>query len=149
MSRLCLFLAGPSGWDRTAGPELAGLLGDAGIAAHLDRLRAAGKAGKTRENHRADLRRLARAVAGLPARQPAAPRPAPPVRVGSGELFGARSRPLTALPVAWAQRSGRLLRREDLDPVVASLAGRDAGVCIDWATRRHGRLGCRRLGGSG
>lgn len=126
VSRLCLFLAGPCGWDRTTTPDLAGLLGEAGIAAHLERLHGAAKAGKTRENHRADLRRLARAVAGLPPRQRAARRPAPALRVRSGELFGTWSGPLSALAAAWAKRSGRPLRRDDLDPVVVSLVGRNA-----------------------
>lgn len=130
VSRLCLFLAGPCGWDRISAPDLAGLLGEAGIAAHLERLHGAGKAGKTRENHRADLRRLARAVAGLPPRQRAAARPAPALRGGSAELFCAWSGPLTALAVAWAKRSGRPLRREDLDPVVALLVGRDAPCAL-------------------
>ncbi len=128
VSRLCLLLAGPCGWDRTTAPDLTGLLGEAGIAAHLDRLRAAGKAGKTRENHRADLRRLARAVAGLPPRQPAAPRPVPSAAGGRAELLGAWNGPLTALAAAWEERSGRPLRREDLDPVVASLVVRK-GAC--------------------
>ena len=131
VSRLCLFLAGSCGWDRTAAPDLTGLLGEAGIAAHLDRLRAAGKAGKTRENHRADLRRLARAANGLPGRQPAASRvaaarPVPPAPAGRAELLGGWTGPLSALAAAWEQRCGRPLRRDDLDPVVASLAGRTA-----------------------
>ncbi|MDE3204884.1 MAG: hypothetical protein KGQ66_11790 [Acidobacteriota bacterium] len=126
VSRLCLFLAGPCGWDRRAAPDLAGLLGEAGIAAHLDRLRASGKAGKTRENHRADLRRLARAVGGMPPGQPAPSRPTPPAPGGRAELLGAWNGPLTALAAAWEQRAGRPLRREDLGPVVASLVGRTA-----------------------
>jgi hypothetical protein len=126
VSRLCLFLAGPCGWDRTAAPDLAALLREAGIAAHLDRLRAAGKAGKTRENHRGDLRRLARAVAGLAPRQPPAPRPVPSPVGGRAELLGAWNGPLTSLAAAWGLWSGRPLRREDLDPVVASLVGRTA-----------------------
>ena len=125
-SRLCLFLAGPCGWDRTAEPDLAGLLGETGIAAHLDRLQGAVKAGKTRENHRADLRRLARAAAGLPPRQPPAPRPVPSAAGRRAELLEAWNGPLTALAAAWEMRSGRPMRREDLDPVVASLVGRTA-----------------------
>ena len=121
VSRLCLFLAGPCGWDRTAAPDLTGLLGEAGISVHLDRLQAAGKAGKTRENHRADLRRLVRAVAGLPPRQPAAARPARLAPVGQAKVLEGWTGPLTALAAAWEQRLGRPLRREDLDPVAAWL----------------------------
>ena len=139
VSRLCLFLAGPCGWDRTAAPDLAGLLGETGIAAHLDRLRTSGKAGKTRENHRVDLRRLARAVAGLPSRQPSAPRSAPAAPAGRAELLAAWPGPLTALAVAWEQRSGRPLRRKELDPVVASLVVRE-GACASPAA--PGTMAC-------
>lgn len=138
VSRLCLFLAGPCSWGRTVAPDLAGLLDEAGIAAHLERLRAAGKAGKTRENHRADLRRLARAASGLPPRQRSAPR-VPAVRpallagAGQAKLLGAWNGPLAALAAAWAKRSGRPLRREDLDPVVASLVGSE-GACASPGT---------------
>ena len=82
VSRLCMLLAGPCGWDRTGVPDLAGLLVRSGIDAHLDRMAAAGKKPKTRENHRADLARIARGLAGIAGRRSRATAAAP----GTSEL---------------------------------------------------------------
>ena len=122
VSRLCLFLAGPCGWDRSGAPDLAGLLTEAGIAAHLERLQAAGKAGKTRENHRADLRRLARAAAGTPTTRtpPATTEPARPS--GWRAAVADAPTPFVATVAAWAIQAGRPLTRDVLDPVTRWLA---------------------------
>ncbi|MDA8297563.1 MAG: hypothetical protein M0004_13440 [Actinomycetota bacterium] len=119
-SRLCLFLAGPSGWDRTAAPDLGRLLSRVAIDAHLARLAAAGKARKTRENHRADLQRIARAITGT---TPTEARD----RRRRQEPVGAVSRVAAALHAsgcgiaagagAFVQLAGRPLRREDLEPL--------------------------------
>lgn len=136
-SRLCLFLAGPSGWDRTAAPDLGRLLSRVAIDAHLARLAAAGKARKTRENYRADLQRIAQAITGttpIEARD----------RCRRQEPVGAVSRVAAALHAsgcgiaagagAFAQLTGRPLRREDLEP-------------LEGLTRTN--AACARSGGAG
>jgi len=122
VSRLCLFLAGPCGWDRSGPPELTGLLTEAGIAAHLERLAAGGKASKTRENHRADLRRVARDVAAAPLTKarPAAPGPATPTGWRAGVANAPT--PFVATAAAWARQDGHPLTRDSLNPVVRWLA---------------------------
>ncbi len=129
VSRLCLFLAGPCGWDRTGAPDLASLLGTTAIASHLLRLAHNGKAGKTRENHRADLRRLARGLAGPPTRQEqeARPLPAPQQQLGG---FPSWPVPLAAVAVAWRQLSGHRLRREDLEQIIRPLTREYAGCAM-------------------
>lgn len=125
-SRACLPLTGHAGWDRRRPPELAGLLTEAAITAHLDRLTRAGKAGKTRENHRADLRRPARAAAGLPPRPRGARRasdPAAGLPAGSAVLLSwlAAGTPLVVAATAFSRGQHRPLTRDVLEPVVAAL----------------------------
>ncbi len=119
-SRLCRFLAGPCGWDRTDAPDLARLLSRAAIDAHLARLAAAGKAGKTRENHRADLQRVARTLAAAtPAR--AHNRSRPGMRAAEispvAAALHASGCGIAAGAGAFVQLTGRPLRREDLEPL--------------------------------
>jgi hypothetical protein len=64
-SNLCAFLADSTVWDRSSVPELSALLIEAAISAHVQRQSAAGKR-STANRKRADLRRIARALAGAP-----------------------------------------------------------------------------------
>ncbi|HEU4675331.1 MAG TPA: hypothetical protein VFS29_05055, partial [Motilibacteraceae bacterium] len=125
-SRACLFLAGPCGWAGTTAPDLRTLLTEPGIAAHLHRLKTAAKSGKTRENHRADLRRLARAVNGT--HQPKKARATAPVEPVSALLLavGSCPAPFTAAVAALGQLGGRPVSREALDPLAAWLAANAA-----------------------
>ena len=129
-SRLCLFLAGPCGWHRRCAPDLEQLLSRTAIDAHLARLAAADTAKKTRENHRADLQRVARALVGAsPVGVPGRSRP----EKGAGELsrvaaaLHAAGCSLAAGAVAFEQRSGRPLHREDLEPL--SVLSRANAAC--------------------
>jgi hypothetical protein len=129
-SRLCLFVAGPCGRHRRCAPDLEQLLSRAAIDAHLARLAAADTAKKTRENHRADLQRVARALVGAsPVGVPGRSRP----EKGAGELsrvaaaLHAAGCSLAAGAVAFEQRSARPLRREDLEPL--SVLSRANAAC--------------------
>ncbi|MDX6243158.1 MAG: hypothetical protein QOE76_881, partial [Frankiales bacterium] len=131
VSRLCQLLAGHPGWDRRQVPDLTVLVTEPAIVAHLARLTVAGKSAKTRENHRADLRRVARALAGT-TRPPSAPNmtgtststaPAGRVPATSQHLLDwltAGVAPLVAV-AAWEDRTGRKASRDVLDPVVKAV----------------------------
>ncbi len=119
-SRLCRFLAGPCEWDRNGAPDLERLLSRSAIDAHLARLAAAGRAAKTRENHRADLQRVARAIAGATSTRALdrSQRKTPVAEVSRAAVaLRATGSSLAAGAAAFAQRSGRPLRREDLEPI--------------------------------
>ena len=122
VSRLCRFLAGPCGWDRSGAPDLAALLTETGIAAHLERLESAGKASKTRENHRADLRRVARALAGTPTTKALRATAAPTAPAGWRAAVTDAPTAFVATAEAWAHQAGRPITRDALDPVTRWLA---------------------------
>lgn len=127
VSRLCQLLAAHPGWDHRHALELTVLVTEPAIATHLARLQAAGKSGKTRENHRADLRRIARGLAGTgqPARSSAGPVAVP---AATGPLLTwllTGQRPLVAVR-AWEQHTGRRLTRNVLNPVVTALVTANA-----------------------
>ena len=122
VSRLCQLLAGHAGWDRRVAPDLSVPVLEPAIATHLARLQAAGKSGKTRENHRADLRRIARALAGTATPTRRADAEPAQVPAATGPLLTwllAGEGPLTAVR-AWEQLTGRRVTRAVLNPVAAA-----------------------------
>ena len=133
VSRLCQLLAGHSGWDPRTVPDLTALVTDVAIAVHLTRLGAAGKSGKTRENHRADLRRIARALAGTMSASgdPAPRRTRTPAGLGAGVLLLGwlnTGQPVIPVVVAWEQATGRRAATA-LPAVIAALcAARAPGI---------------------
>lgn len=135
-SHVCLFLAGSVAWVDDGEPDLSALLTPMAIAGHLGRMQTAGKSRKTRAVHRADLRRISRALAGTPT----------PASTNSG-VAALRSIPdpglldvavlpvpLAAIAAAWTQRTGLVMTRVTLDPVAGILAGSAGGsVTVDGA----------------
>lgn len=128
VSRLCLFLAGPCGWDRSSVPDLVALLGRDGIDAHLDRLAIAGKKPKTAENHRADLARVARGLAGMAGRRVRAQEAPPAISALAATLAGFPGS-FAAAAAAWEELTGGPLRRDDLEPVSGLVEGPGSAAC--------------------
>lgn len=127
VSRLCQLLAAHPGWDRRHAPSLPVLVTEAAIAMHLERLKAAGKSGKTRENHRADLRRIARGLAGtVTAARPAAPARAVPRASGPLLAWLLACEPVPVAVRAWEELTGRSVTRDVLNPVVTAVKGANA-----------------------
>ena len=129
VSRLCQLLTAHPGWDRRQAPDLTVLVTDPAIAVHLARLQAAGKSGKTRENQRADLRRIARGLAGtaLPARALARP-VAVPAATGPLLTWLLADEPVPVAVRAWEQLTGRTITRDVLNPVVAAVNAANAAA---------------------
>lgn len=142
LSRCSSFLAGPCGWDRMGAPDLAPLLTGPAIRAHVERLRTAGKARRTRENHRGDLHRLAAAAAGLPPVRP--PRgvgvPAPSGDAVLARLSGAQGQfagmlvagvPLGLALAVHERRTGTTVTEAALARLVPAVRAAAAGT-VDW-----------------
>lgn len=117
---LCVFLAGPYGWDQRTTPDLAALLTPAAITVLLERESARGS--RSVRHLSALLRAAGRVARGLDAPAPARRRPAPRPRTYTHDAsllalaatYAAQGRPLTAgtLTTAAAQlRAGTALGR--------------------------------------
>ncbi|WP_444663412.1 hypothetical protein ACT17Q_14935 [Cellulomonas sp. CW35] len=119
VSRLCLYLASPCGWGGTSAPDLPVLLRERRLNSYLAALTTT-RAGKTVENHRADLRRISRAVNGVPPVPRGSPRRRPSASARADHTLCDLPISFAAIAAAASTHAGGGSVRSTLEPWIAA-----------------------------
>ncbi len=136
-SRLCRLLVEHPGWDGLSVPDLALLVTDPGISAHIARLAASGTSSQGQGKHLCDLRRLKHALAGTvaPVRAPVRKPVAPSAATRPLMSWLAAGEPLLTAVAAYEKSTGRSLSKKVMNRAAegapaSSAAAPDPGTVL-------------------